>query len=44
MKCLWGNSEEITSATTLPRTATQFQISDENFLNLYKQLKNIANG
>ena len=43
-ECEWGNSEETTSATTLPKTAAQFQISEKFFLELYKQLKNIANG
>ncbi len=42
-QCEWGNSEEITSETTLPKTATQFQISLDILPQLYKQLSVIAN-
>lgn len=42
-QCEWGNSEEITSDITLPKSATQFQISLSILPQLYEQLAIIAN-
>jgi len=40
--CQWGNSEQITSGTTLPKTATQFRLSIETLPMLYEFLGTIA--
>jgi len=42
--CQWGNSEDITSEFTLPKTAAQFRFSIETLPRLYEFLGNIANG
>jgi len=43
-QCEWGDSPEITSEVTLPKTATQFRISRGVLPQLYEQLGIIANG
>ncbi|CAK8725654.1 hypothetical protein GMJAKD_16995 [Candidatus Electrothrix aarhusensis] len=42
--CEWGDSSNITSETTLPKTAAQFQINHDLLPDLYKKLEEIANG
>ena len=42
--CQWGNSEEITSEVSLPKTATQFQFAIETLPPLYAFLGTICAG
>jgi len=41
--CRWGNSPQITSETTLPKTAAQFRFSIETLPRLYRFLAELAN-
>lgn len=40
--CRWGNSPEITSETSLPKTATQFNFSIETLPRLYEFVQGLA--
>ena len=42
--CHWGNSDEITSEITLPKTAAQFRFSISTLPLLYRYLDNLASG
>ena len=42
--CQWGNSPEITSETTLPKTAAQFRFSINILPRLYEFIGNMASG
>ena len=40
--CYWGNSKDITSEVTLPKTATQFRFSVATLPSLYQYLAVLA--